>query len=95
MADTPSKIFDRPLSNLSGKNTDERTLKAIELVKSTRPDLWDRFLKFEQEGDNLDYVAGQLHVLLTKAMKVTNTLELIDLRMEIRKQVRREAGLEY
>ena len=95
MPDKPSNIFDRPISNLSGKNTEERSLRAIELVKSSRPELWNRFLTDEREGNNLDYVAGQLQIFLKESMAVTNILEHTDLGIEIRKQVRREANLDY
>ncbi len=93
MPDKPSKIFDRPLRNMSGNTTDERVLEAIRLAKS-RPDLWAKFTDHEKKDEGFGDIAEELAKLLAQEMNAT-TMDCIDLFFEIRKQVRRQAGLPY
>jgi pyruvoyl-dependent arginine decarboxylase (PvlArgDC) len=89
MPDIPSKIFDRPLRNMSGNTTDERVLQAIQLVKA-RSDLWAKFTEHEKMDEGFGDIAGELAKLLAREMNAT-TMDCIDLFFEIRKEVRRKA----
>ena len=94
MPDKPSKIFDRPLRNMSGNTTDERALQAINLVKTKRPDLWARFIEHEEKDESYRDIAEDIDALIRAEMNAT-VLDCVDRSFEIRKQVRREAGLTY
>ncbi len=91
----PSKIFDRPLRNLSGNNSDERSMQAIQLVKEKRPDLWAKFTEHEKNEEGYTDIGTEINWLFKQYMGVSSVLEQIDLSFEVRKQVRREAGLPY
>ena len=90
-----SKVFDRPLSNLTGRMSDERALEAIRLVKEKRPDLWERFTKHEKCDEGYADIGAELDALLMKEMGASSMLECLDLTFEIRKEVRRQAKLPY
>ena len=94
MPNKTSKIFDRPLRNMSGNTTDEKALLAISLVKSKRPDLWERLTAYEKKNEVYGDNADELQQLLSKEMNAT-IMDCVDLGFEIRKQVRCEAGLPH
>lgn len=91
--DLPSKVFDRPLRNFSGKNSDERTLQAIKIVKELRPDIWQRCAELEKNDEGLAEISPELNELYKEHLGANTIFEQIDLTHEIRKQVRRESGL--
>jgi hypothetical protein len=93
MPDKPSKIFDRPLRNMSGNTTDERVLEAIQLVKA-HPDLWAKFTEHEKKDEGYNDISEELAKLIMQGMKAT-VMDYVDLSFEIRKEVRRQAGLPY
>ena len=91
----PSKAFDRPLRNFSGNNSDDKTMQAIQLVKEKRPDLWQRFTEHEMKDEGYTDICAELDQLFRKYLGAANLFELMDFSFEVRKQVRREAGLPY
>jgi hypothetical protein len=93
MPDIPSKIFDRPLRNMSGNTTDERVLQAIQLVKA-RSDLWAKFTEHEKKDEGYSDISEELAKLIMQGMNAT-VMDYVDLSFEIRKEVRRQAGLTY
>ena len=91
----PSKVFDRLLRNFSGNNSDEKAMQAIQLVKEKRPDLWQRFTEHEKKDEGYKDISPELDQLFRTHMGAANLFELMDFSFEVRKQVRREAGLPY
>jgi hypothetical protein len=93
MPDKPSKLFDRPLRNMSGNTTDERVTQAIQLVKE-QPDLWAKFTEHEKKNEGYADIGEELAKLLSREMKAM-TWEFVDLSFEMRNEVWRQAGFAY
>ena len=90
-----SKTFDRPLRNFSGRMSDEGALEAISLVKEKRPDSWERFTQHEKRAEGYADIGAELDALLMKEMGASSILACVELKIEIRKEVRRQAKLPY
>ena len=70
-------------------------MKAIQVVRELRPDLWTMFTEHEKNDEGYGDISEELDQLFREHLGVTTILEEVDLAFEVRKQVRREAGLWY
>lgn len=73
--------------------SDEEVASAIELVKTERPDVWERWRQHEINNEGYRDISDDLLNLIRKLGITSNVVQMTDLQFELRRAVRRELGL--
>ena len=71
---------------------DGEVQRAVGLIKKERPDLWERFVEHERRDEGYEDIATDLRNLLRQHYSPINSVDLLQLAFQVRREARRESG---